>query len=143
MKPKIVKVPSIQQPITPSPGFAKKGLADFKLDACALCGFGCRYCSSNVGNYLRINRSRFADLTEQQLGQRLLPAEDPALMFVWPDYLEQLQSQLSKKGSSWGAGQTLVYSMLTDGFSPELIKLGITETSLRLVLEIRASASES
>ena len=59
MELKIVNVPSINRPITPSPGFAKKKLADYKLDACGLCQFGCRYCSSNCGNYLRINRTKF------------------------------------------------------------------------------------
>jgi DNA repair photolyase len=135
MKNKIVQVPSIRSPITESPGFAKKELSDYKLDACGLCGFGCSYCSSNVGNYLRINRGNFADLTEQQLGQATLPADDPALMFVWPDYLHQLKAQLSKKDKDWGAGRTLVYSMLTDGFSPELITSGMTEASMRMVLE--------
>ena len=71
MKLSVVEVPSIKVPITSSPGFAKKDLSDFKLDACGLCGFGCRYCSSNSGNYLRINRAMFADLTEQQLGEGL------------------------------------------------------------------------
>jgi DNA repair photolyase len=135
MKLNIVKVPSIKQPITQSPGFHKKELSDYKLDACALCGFGCRYCSSNFGNYLRINRKRFANLTEQQIGERLLPAEDPSLMFVWPDYLDRLSDQLSHKRPDWGTGQTMVYSMLTDGFAPELVKTGVTESSLRLVLE--------
>lgn len=56
-------------------------------------------------------------------------------MFVWPDYLDRLRAQLSKKPKEWGAGKTLVFSMLTDGFSPHLIKDGTTETSLRLVLD--------
>ena len=51
MKSQFVEVPAIRSPITKSPGFAKKGLADYKLDAIALCQFGCRYCSSNSGNY--------------------------------------------------------------------------------------------
>src|SRR2546425_4660690 len=34
---RIVNVPAIQQPIQPSPGFAKKQLSDFKLDIMALC----------------------------------------------------------------------------------------------------------
>ena len=58
MKSKVVRVPSIAQPICRSPGFEKKRLSEYKLDLMALCGFGCRYCSSNWGNYLRINRER-------------------------------------------------------------------------------------
>jgi DNA repair photolyase len=135
MASNVVDTPSIKNPIQPSPGFAKKGLSDYKLDACGLCGFGCRYCSSNVGNYLRINRKRFADLTEAQLGRRALPLDDPSLMFVWTDFLERLHDQLSSKPASWGQGKTLVYSMLTDGFSPELVHRGVTEETLRLILD--------
>lgn len=43
MKPNIIQVPSIKEPIRPSPGFAKKGLSDFKLDAC------CRQARNGVG----------------------------------------------------------------------------------------------
>lgn len=135
MKNKTVNVPSIKRPIQPSPGFAKKRLSEFKLDILGLCGFGCRYCSSNEGNYLRIKRSEFADITEQQLGQRLLPAQDPSLTFAWPDVLERLEAQLAGKRPGWGEGRTLVFSMLTDGFSPALVKAGITKRALRLVLE--------
>lgn len=71
VKNKIIEVPTIKEPITRSPGFAKKLLADFKLDLLALCGFGCIYCSSNAGFYLRIHREEFADLTEQQADRKL------------------------------------------------------------------------
>ena len=135
MNLQIVNVPSVKDPIKPSPGFAKKLLSDFKLDLVGLCGFGCRYCSSNHGNYLRINRKRFADLTEEQLGSRELPAENPLLMFRWDDFFEQLTSQLDHEHSEFGKGKTLVFSMLTDGFSPPLVKDGTTARALRLVLE--------
>jgi DNA repair photolyase len=135
VKNQLVVVPSPEEPIKPSPGFAKKLLSGYKLDLLALCGFGCSYCSSNTGNYLRINRERFADLTEQQLGVRTYPAEDPALSFVWPDVVEHLSRQVGRKGKAWGAGETLMFSMLTDGFSPTLVKDGTTEAALKLVLE--------
>jgi DNA repair photolyase len=135
MKNKVVTVPSIKQPIQTSPGFAKKKLSDYKLDILGLCGFGCRYCSSNEGNYLRIQRGRFAERTLEQLGERLLPADNPSLMFVWPDVLARLDEQLARKRPGWGAGKTLVFSMLTDGFSPELVRSGVTERALLAVLE--------
>ncbi len=134
-KLRIVEVPSIKEPIRPSPGFQKKALADHKLDILGLCGFGCRYCSSNAGNYLRINRAKFADLTEKQLGERLLPEQHPQLTFHWSDIVEKLTAQLNRKKKSWGQGWTLVFSMLTDGFSPLLVGRGITETVLNMVLE--------
>jgi DNA repair photolyase len=135
MHRKIVNVPAIKRPIAKSPGFAKKELSDFKLDRIGLCEFGCRYCSSNAGNYLRLNQERFADLTEAQTGERTYPSEDPHLMFAWPDFEEKLEAQLRKKPRDWGKGQTLVYSMLTDGFSPTLVRSGQTEETLRTVLD--------
>ncbi len=141
MKNLIVQVPSIKTPIMPAPGFAKKELATHKLDLMALCGFGCSYCSSNAGNYLRMNQERFADLTEAQLGGRLYPATSPALAMLWPDVLEKLDAQVKQRARShrgagrWGDGETLVFSMLTDGFSPVLVGNGTTEAALRLVLE--------
>jgi DNA repair photolyase len=132
---KVVEVPTIKEPIQTSPGFEKKGLSDFKLDLCGLCGFGCRYCSSNEGNYLRINRKPFAQLALEQLGQPLTPRDDPHLMYVWPKVLEHLEAQLARHRRSWGEGRVCVFSMLTDGFSPYLVKEGFTEKALRLVLE--------
>src|SRR4051794_10313727 len=80
---KLVEVPTIKDIIQASPGFRKKGLADWKLDIAALCGFGCRYCSSNNGNYLRIHRAEFAELARQQVGESLTPQDDPHPMHIW------------------------------------------------------------
>ena len=135
MKTTFVNIPTIEVPIAASPGFAKKGLSDFKLDIVGLCQFGCVYCSSNEGNYLRINRKKFAKLTKKQTGVGSLPAEDPQLMFLWPEIIERLEKQLAKVGPDFGAGKTLVFSMLTDGFSPYLVQTGTTEKALRMVLE--------
>lgn len=135
LRSKVVRVPCIIRPLTESPGFEKKELAEFKLDIAALCAFGCVYCSSNWGNYLRIHREEFADLTEQQLGVRIYPEDDPSLMFVWDDVIPNLERQLASKRPGWGAGKTMVFSMLTDGYSPNLVADGTTERALRLVLD--------
>lgn len=135
MKPKLVVIPTTKTLIKASPGFAKKRLSEFKLDLAGLCGFGCQYCSSNNGNYLRINREEFADLTEEQLGQRYLPADEPSLMFMFDDVIGALTRELSSKPKSWGNGQTIVVSMLTDAFSPLLVKQGITRAALELLLQ--------
>ncbi|ACR13637.1 radical SAM domain protein [Teredinibacter turnerae T7901] len=131
----VVEIDSIKTPIVRSPGFGKKGLSDYKLDLMGLCSFGCSYCSSNAGSYLRINRQRFLENTHDQLGQDLLPAQDPGLMFVWPDVLERLSEQLSGKSKDWGTDSTLMFSMLTDSFSPYLVKNGITQKALEMLLE--------
>ncbi len=135
MKNKVVYLSSVKDPVKASPGFAKKLLATYKLDIMALCGFGCRYCSSNAGNYLRINRRAFAEETERQLGQRLLPANEPSLTFEWSDVARNLERQLDRHRQTWGRGETLVFSMLTDGFSPRLVKAGTTRQILETVLE--------
>ena len=135
MKPKIVSVPSIQSPIQPSPGFEKKELSNYKLDLLGLCQFGCTYCSTNTGYTHRIKGELYADAAEQQLGQRMYAGDDPALMMVWPEIIDRLDQQLGRCKKKWGAGKTLVFSMLTDGFSPELVKNGTTKRALKLVLE--------
>ena len=135
MQNKIVEVETIKIPIQPSPGFAKKDLSTYKLDILALCGYGCRYCSSNNGMYLRRKRAEFRKLTGQQTGKQVLPSEDPSLMFVYPKILENLREQISKKTADWGAGETLVFSMLTDGFSPLMVDQGVTEAALQMVLD--------
>jgi DNA repair photolyase len=134
MKSILVEVPSIREPIQPSPGFAKKGLADHKLDIMGLCGFGCTYCSSNSGNYLRINRARFRKAAWQQTGSPLTPSDSPELSIVWSDFPERLHAQLAPKEVDWGKGQTLVYSMLTDAFSPEMLRRGWTRWAIEEVL---------
>ncbi len=133
--PVIVEVPAILEPIQTSPGFEKKQISEFKLDICGLCQFGCVYCSSNHGNYLRIRKQSFADLTERQTGKRTFPADNPNLMFTWPEVLENLERQLAKKPMSWGHGQTIVFSMQTDGFSPRLANYGTTKAALAMVLD--------
>ncbi len=134
MRTKLVVVPNLKHLLHPSPGFAKKGLAEWKLDVVELCEYGCAYCSSNSGNLLRINRELLADLTEAQTGARTYPANDPALMFVWTDVERQLEEELVAKSKAFGAGKTLVFSMLTDGFSPTLVARGVTERVLSILL---------
>ena len=135
MKNKLVVVPNTKTLIKKSPGFTKKELSDYKIDLMALCGFGCRYCSSNAGNYLRIHRREFAHLTQEQLGLIVLPSEEPALSFEFTDVVEQLGTELSRKRKSYGEGKVLMFSMLTDAFSPSLVTSGVTRAALELLLE--------
>lgn len=135
MKTKVVTVSPMKTLIKIAPGFQKKNLADYKLDIAALCGFGCRYCSSNMGNYLRIHRSEFTACVEDQLGKAITPADDPSLMLVWPDVVSQLSNELQGYPNGFGSGKTLVFSMLTDGFSPYLVNEGITREVLELILK--------
>ena len=134
MKNKKAVVPPLLKVIQPSPGFAKKKLSVLKVDGMALCGFGCLYCSSNSGNYLRINGERFADIAEEQLGERLYPRTAPELTLEFPDPVGQLKSELHKRKKEFDGAQTLVFSMLTDGFSPNLVKTGVSKGLLELLV---------
>ena len=135
MKNNIVVVKEMKSLIKKAPGFKKKELADYKLDIIALCEFGCRYCSSNEGNYLRINRKKFAKDAKNQIGRAVIPKDDPSLMMVWHDVVGQLENELSGKPKGFGAGLTLMFSMLTDGFSPSLVREGTTKKVLKLMLD--------
>jgi DNA repair photolyase len=141
MKSTIVNVPSIKDPIKKSPGFAKKELADYKLDIMGRCQFQCSYCSSDHSNYLRINQERFADLTGEQTGVRRLHTADSTITFRWSDFETCLNEQLRPKPSGlflserWGYGKTLVFSQLTDAFSPWAVAEGLTRRTLDKVLD--------
>jgi DNA repair photolyase len=135
MRRKLVTVPNLPNPVKLSPGFGKKGLADCKLDLLALCEYGCRYCSSNVGLYLTFRTQSFGKACEEQLGERLSPKDDPTLTYHYQDIIGSLETQLEGKPKSFGTGLTLVFSMLTDGFSPSLVADGTTLAALRMILE--------
>lgn len=136
MKNRLVVVPGKRRQVTTCPGFEKKNLAHSHLELSALCGFGCSYCSSNAGNYLRIRREEFAQQTERQLGVKTYPADDPSLMFVWPTVIDDLERELRERRPGYGRGKTLVVSMLTDAFAPPLETAGVTRRALDLVLEL-------
>jgi DNA repair photolyase len=135
MRRRLVVVPNPPSPVKLSPGFLKKGLSDWKLDLLALCEYGCRYCSSNAGLYLTFRKQSFGKACEEQLGERLSPNDDPTLTYHYEDIIGALKDQLAGKPKSFGAGLTLVFSMLTDGFSPSLVIDGTTEAALRLLLD--------
>lgn len=138
MSPRVVNVPSTETLIKTSPGFKKKELSDYKIDLMALCGFGCRYCSSNRGNYLRINwkhGAKFKSLAEKQLGRKVDKKEFPNLTFEFPDVLPKLEEELKKKPAQFGKGKEIVFVQLTEGFSPNLVENGTTRKALDLLLE--------
>ncbi len=135
MKPTIVHVPAIKEPIQPADGFVKKELASHKLDLLALCEFKCAYCSSNCGLFWSFRKRGFREAAERQLGRPLKEGEDLKLTFQCPDILDNLGRQLDRHRATWGLGKTLVFSMLTDAFSPTLVKTGVTREVLELLLE--------
>tara|TARA_B100000315_G_scaffold257341_1_gene305848 strand:+ start:157 stop:1236 length:1080 start_codon:yes stop_codon:yes gene_type:complete len=135
MPNQVVYIPCQNCPIKPSPGFDKKDLANHHLEIMGWCGYACTYCSSPWGNYLRINRKPFADITEEQLGQRSYPSTNPDLTFQYPDFVEKLELQLADIDKSFGKGNELVFSQLTDGFSSIVVGNGKTRYALDRILE--------
>lgn len=133
MKNREVVLDSIKDPIKPSPGFFKKQLADYKLDIMGKCGFSCSYCSTAATTFVRVNRERWADEAERQLGERLYP-NAPQLTYRWQDFEHRLDEQLAKKPRRLGASQTLVFSQLTDAFSPWAVADGLTDRTLVKIL---------
>ena len=73
----------------------------------------------------------FASRTLQQLGQHMIPADAPELMyFTWPDVLESLDEQLSTT-RQFGGCKNAGFSMLTDGRSGPREGRGVSEAALR------------
>lgn len=135
MKPLIVNVDAYRKPILSSDGFAKKLLADDHLDLLSLCQYGCLFCSSTFGHNLKFHKQTFGTAINEQLGRPLQPGDDPRLMLMVNNIIENLERQLEHKPADFGRGKTVVFSMLTDGFSPELLKNGSTRKALDLLVE--------
>jgi|GEM_PF-931518 len=140
MKNKLVVVPNTKNVIQPS-NWAKKDLAEFHIEMTALCGFGCRYCSSNTSRYLVTRSPEITRLVIEQTGERLTPKDNPELAYVWSDPVApRLAAELAGKPKSFGKGKVLALSQMTDAFAPvvdpndleAVIKLLIERTSFRI-----------
>jgi DNA repair photolyase len=116
----MIETSSIQKPIQQSPGFSKKELADYKLDLMGRCALLCSYCSSDTGRALMTRMPELLDAVEQKTSVRQSHLDDPTIVYSWPDVLVRLEQQLAKAPKGWGAGKTIILSMLTDPFSPPL-----------------------
>ncbi|MBT7790596.1 MAG: hypothetical protein HN757_17150 [Calditrichaeota bacterium] len=134
LKNKVVKYPSNQNLICPSDGFVKKELSTYKLDIMGLCGFGCLYCSSNNGLRSRFKKDSMAKACKRDLGKVISPNDDPSLTYEYYDLFSVLEKQLANVGKEWGAGKTLMFSELTDAFSPNMVQQGRTRYVLEEVL---------
>lgn len=132
---KIVKVPCISQLIQKSDGFKKKELATYKIDLQLLCGFGCRYCSSNAGLNIKFRKKTIEQFSLEQLGKSYTPKGNPELSIEYLNIISTLNSELSKRPKIYGSGETLMFSELTDAFSPRLVKLGYTRKALELIFK--------
>ena len=130
----VVTVETIKEPIQASDGFAKKLLSEFKLDIVAKCGFGCSYCSSESGTNRRIKKVEHEAAIVAQVGRAVTPLEMRSVTLAWSEVLANLERQVLRKRPGWGRGKTLVFSMLTDAFSPFPLMNGTTRRALEIVL---------
>ena len=114
--------------------WGKKKLADYHLDALKFCEFGCSYCSSNAGLHLQFKKRTLNEAVAEATGQPFDPHNARDLVITYKELVEALQNELSSHRRMHGAGQTLVYSQLTDGFSPVLLKTGTARRILELLI---------
>lgn len=134
MKSQVIEV-NHRERIIASSSWPKKKLADVHVEALLFCQFGCRYCSSNSGMYLRFLDRSIRETVEEVIGVRFDPQNAAHLVIAYREVVETLRAELDAKQKKPGAGKTLVYSQLTDGFSPVLLKTGTTRQVLELLIE--------
>ena len=91
---KVFKVPCINQLIQKSDGFKKKELATYKIDLQLLCGFGCRYCSSNAGLNIKFKKKTIEQFSLEQLGKSYTPKGNPELSIELDRYIVKLEIKL-------------------------------------------------
>lgn len=122
----------LRKPITKCSGFAKKKLADWKIDLMFLCFYGCDYCSSNYGNNMRF---RGPDVAATLGIDPRFDFATTSIAYEPNDFINQLLVQLQYIPCDFGKGETLVMSMLTDAFSPPVRNSGLTRKVFDIILQ--------
>jgi DNA repair photolyase len=130
----ICEVDHCKKIIAPS-SWTKKQLADYHLDALKFCEFACGYCSSNSGLHILLRKHSLNEAVEEATGHSFDPHDSSDLVITYRNFVDALEKELDSHRRKPGAGQTLVYSQLTDGFSPVLLNSGIAQRTLKLLLE--------
>jgi DNA repair photolyase len=105
------------------------------LDALLFCEFACVYCSSNSGLHLKFSKRTINAAVNAVTGKEFDPHNAAQIVIGYRDLVQRVDAELSDCRRKPGAGKTLVYSQLTDGFSPVLLKTGIARQLLDLILE--------
>ncbi len=134
MKSTLVTVGNRKRIIAPS-SWGTKELADAHVEAIMHCEFNCSYCSSNAAAHIRWARTRINKAVLAQAGSRFDPHRSDGLVVGFEDVVGALEEELSVTRQKPGHGKTLVYSQLTDGFSPVAVRAGTTRRILDLLIE--------
>jgi DNA repair photolyase len=130
----VVEIDVGKKLIQPS-SWCKKKLADAHLEALKFCEYGCSYCSSDSGMHLKMQKHTINDAVRKATGQAFVPHDAAHISITLRGVVEALESELRSRARRPGKGQTIAYSQLTDGFSPQLVRTGTTRRVLELLLE--------
>lgn len=128
-----IEVPARKKAIQPS-NWKKKELADAHVGPLHFCQFGCTYCSSNAGLGLRFTK-RTTNAAVRNATGRGFDYDATEITLAYANYVELLDAELSACKRKPGRGQTIVYSQLTDGFSPVIVRDGTARKVLDLLIE--------
>ena len=131
---RIVKKPSPREFIKKCVGFIKKHLASWKIDLMHKCGFDCIFCTTDEGPSMQFQKVSDQKLVNEQIGVNYTPTS-PAVTIEYSQLMSTLKKELDSKAKSFGKGQTLMFSQLTDAFSPRLVELGHTKKALDMIFE--------
>lgn len=134
MKSIRVELPPLKKIIQPA-NWDKKRLADAKLDALLYCEFGCPYCSSNSGMHLRMKKHTIQSAVSEITDSIFNPHDAGNVVIAYKNLLSALDRELDSYADKPGNGETLVYSKLTDGFSPVLLMTGTARSILEKLIE--------
>ena len=133
MQLNVIQFPNRKTIVAPST-WTRKKLADVHVEALLYCQYKCRYCSSNSGRHLK-TRPEIAEAVQQATGSPFNPHDADDVTIGFESVVEALEAELAGDGKKPGRGKTLVYSQLTDGFSPVLLRDGTARRILELLVE--------
>jgi DNA repair photolyase len=134
MRSTVIEVPPRKRIIAHST-WRKKRLAERHLEALLYCEFECEYCSSDSGLHLRFLHETLDQIVRKVTGRPFDPHNADHLVIAYSGVVAALERELDSCSRKPGNGLTLVYSQLTDGFSPVLLRTETTRRILELLLE--------
>ncbi len=121
MKSTLVTVKNRKRVIAPS-SWGTKELANYHVEGVMHCEFKCAYCSSNAASHIRFGRNGIKQAVLEQCGRNFDPHRSEGLVIGFQDVVAALDQELKRNPRKPGKGKTVVYSQLTDGFSPTLVR---------------------
>lgn len=134
MQLNVIQFPNRKQIIAPST-WTKKRLADFHVEALLYCQYKCCYCSSNSGRHLKTIRPELEAAVQGATGCTFDPHDAGNMTIAFEDVVKALEAELAAFRTKPGRGKTLVYSQLTDGLSPVVLRDGTARRILELLVE--------